>query len=87
MPAVTKVEPPHPPLPPHALGFGNGGRERRFSGAQRARGLLPWRHWENGDDVPVLVPVTPPSCVFCFVLASTQVKEPPAQPVNEQAAH
>ena len=36
---------------------------------------------------PYPVPVTPPSRVFCFVLASTQVNEPPAQPVNKQAAH
>ena len=60
MPEVAKVEPPHPPLPPHALGFVNGGRKRRLGGAQRARA-----HGgaEDRDDVPVPFheAVTPPS--------------------------
>ena len=37
MPGATKVEPPRPPLSPHALSFENGGWKRRLDGAQRAR--------------------------------------------------
>ena len=56
MPEVAKVEPPHPPLPPHALGFVNGGRKRRLGGAQRARA-----HGgaEDRDDVPLFRSVRP----------------------------
>ena len=37
MPEVAKVEPPHPPLSPHALGFENGGRSCRRLELEHAR--------------------------------------------------
>ena len=41
MPKDTKVEPPHPPLFPHALGFENGGRScRRLELEQPSHGGL-----------------------------------------------